>query len=54
MVKALQSKAFPNAYLRIDGSSVSSPSNSGGGTVNCQSGWPISKPSKKSLSPTGR
>jgi hypothetical protein len=38
MAKALQSKAFPHAYLRIDGSSVSAPSNGGGGTVNCQSG----------------
>jgi hypothetical protein len=38
MSKALQSKAFPNAYLRIDGTGVSAPTPGGGGTVNCQSG----------------
>ena len=38
MSKALQSKAFPNAYLRIDGTGVSAPTSGGGGTVNCQSG----------------
>jgi hypothetical protein len=38
MSKALQSKAFPNAYLRIDGTGVSAPNSGGGGTVNCQSG----------------
>jgi hypothetical protein len=38
MSKALQSKAFPCAYLRIDGTGVSAPTSGGGGTVNCQSG----------------
>ena len=38
MSKALQSRAFPNAYLRIDGTGVSAPSSGGSGTVNCQSG----------------
>jgi hypothetical protein len=38
MSKAIQSKAFPNAYLRIDGTDVSAPTSGGGGTVNCQSG----------------
>jgi phospholipase C len=36
--KALQSKAFPLAYLRIDGSGVRAAMSGGGGTVNCQSG----------------
>jgi hypothetical protein len=38
MSKALQPKYFPDAYLRIDGTGVSAPISSGGGTVNCQSG----------------
>ena len=38
MSKAIQSKAFPYAYLRIDGTGVSAPTPGGGGTVNCQSG----------------
>jgi hypothetical protein len=36
--KALQSNAFPHAYLRIDGTGVNTPLSQGGGTVNCQSG----------------
>lgn len=38
MSKALQSKAFPLAHLRIDGTGVSAAMSGGGGTVNCQSG----------------
>jgi hypothetical protein len=38
MSKALQSNAFPHAYLRIDGTGLSAPSSGGGGTVNCQAG----------------
>jgi len=38
MTKALQSQAFPGAYLRIDGTGVNAPTTTGGGTVNCQSG----------------
>jgi hypothetical protein len=38
MSKALRSKAFPNACLRIDGTGVTAPTSGGGGTVNCQSG----------------
>jgi hypothetical protein len=38
MSKALQSQAFPRAYLRIDGTGMTAPTTTGGGTVNCQSG----------------
>lgn len=35
---AIASIAFPGVYLRMDGSGVSAPIGSGGGTVNCQFG----------------
>ncbi|MDP9865780.1 MULTISPECIES: papain-like cysteine protease family protein [Streptosporangium] len=35
---ALESVAFPNVYLRMDGSAVTAYTSSGGGTVNCQYG----------------
>jgi hypothetical protein len=38
MSKALQSQAFANAYLRIDGRGIDAPAASGSGVVNCQSG----------------
>src|SRR5437868_12092145 len=34
----IQSAAFPNVRLRMDGSSVTAVTESGGGTVNCQYG----------------
>jgi hypothetical protein len=34
----IQSHKFPNVYLRMDGSAVTSPTGPGGGTVNCQYG----------------
>ncbi len=37
-MKAIQSAAFPKAYLRMDGTGVAAPVADGGGTVNCQSG----------------
>src|SRR5437868_1985794 len=37
---ALESAAFPNVFLRMDGSTVKSYSGPGGGTVNCQYGAP--------------
>lgn len=33
---SIQSEAFPNAYLRIDGTGVTTQTTDGGGTVNCQ------------------
>lgn len=33
---SIQSEAFPNAYLRLDGTGVTSQTVNGGGTVNCQ------------------
>jgi phospholipase C len=33
---AIGSEAFPNVYLRMDGTAVTGPTPSGGGTVNCQ------------------
>lgn len=33
---SIESQKFPGSYLRIDGKGVTSPSDSGGGTVNCQ------------------
>ncbi|MEU1203697.1 papain-like cysteine protease family protein [Nocardia sp. NPDC005825] len=33
---ALESATFPNVFLRMDGSGVTSQTGSGGGTVNCQ------------------
>jgi hypothetical protein len=33
---ALSSVEFPNSYLRVDGSGVTSPTDDGGGQVNCQ------------------
>jgi len=35
---AIASVQFPNVYLRMDGSGVTSPTGPGGGTVNCQYG----------------
>ncbi|GLZ78072.1 hypothetical protein Afil01_28790 [Actinorhabdospora filicis] len=35
---ALESVAFPNVYLRLDGTGVVSQTTGGGGTVNCQFG----------------
>ncbi|WP_327090202.1 hypothetical protein OIE66_06155 [Nonomuraea sp. NBC_01738] len=36
----IQSAAFPSAHLRMDGSAVTSTTDQGGGTVNCQYGPP--------------
>lgn len=35
---SFESAAFPNVYLRLDGSGVTAGTDSGGGTVNCQVG----------------
>jgi phospholipase C len=32
----INSKTYPNIYLRMDGSTVTAPLNNGGGVVNCQ------------------
>jgi hypothetical protein len=33
---SIRSTAFPNVFLRMDGSGVTQPTGPGGGTVNCQ------------------